>query len=190
MAKKTKASGAGGSKGKSGVSKGAKAPAKKAAAKSAAKGATKPAAKSSSKPASKPASKTSVLPPPGVTQVSTGSGPKPGAIGVELVAAFNAGRGDEVAQRFWHEHVQSVEGMGMSFNGKKAILAKNQQWLDQHEVLGAAAEGPYVGATGFAIKFLMDVQEKATGKTTRMSEVGVYTVRDGKILSEEFMYGL
>jgi hypothetical protein len=160
----------------------------------------KPVRKASGKPAakparSKPAPKTKAarragaaagVPP--ITDVSTGPGPTPAEIGARICAAFNAGTGDEVARSFWSEDIQSIEGMGKSFNGRASAIAKGEQWMAENEVLGAAAEGPYVGATGFALKFTMDVKNKASGQTTRMTEVGVYTVRNGKIVCEEFMY--
>jgi hypothetical protein len=36
----------------------------------------------------------------------------------------------------------------------------------------------------------MDVETKSTGKRETMNEVGVYTVQNGKIIREEFMYGV
>ena len=53
----------------------------------------------------------------------------------------------------------------------------------------AHAEGPYVGATGFSVKFRMDIKDNSTGRRTIMEEIGVYTVFNGKIIQEEFMYG-
>ncbi len=176
--------------------------ARKAAKKSAAR---KPATKAKpAKPARKPAPRTAGrkaapgakaarrpaaagLPP--ITDVSTGPGPTPAEIGAKICAAFNAGNGDEVAQSFWSDDIQSIEGMGKSYNGRASVLAKGRQWMAENEVLGASAEGPYVGATGFALKFTMDVKNKASGQTSRMTEIGVYTVRNGKIVCEEFMYG-
>ncbi len=159
-------------------------PARKASGKPAAKA---PRAKAS--PKAKPARRTGATAgAPPITDVSTGPGPSPAEIGARICAAFNAGTGDEVAQAFWSEDIQSIEGMGKSFNGRASAIAKGEQWMAENEVLGAAAEGPYVGATGFALKFTMDVKNKASGQTTRMTEVGVYTVRNGKIVCEEFMY--
>jgi hypothetical protein len=34
----------------------------------------------------------------------------------------------------------------------------------------------------------MDVEEKKTGNRRTMREVGVYTVENGKVIREEFMY--
>lgn len=123
------------------------------------------------------------------SKVSTGRGPSPGEIGKDLVALFNRGQFKEIENKYWSPQVVSVEGMGMAWHGRAAVEGKNEWWSSQNTIHGASAEGPYVGASGFAVKFRMDVEEKATGKRTEMDEVGVYTVLDGKIVREEFMYG-
>ena len=83
-----------------------------------------------------------------------------------------------------------IEGVGveMAWVGEKAVRAKGEEWMNDHEIHGATAEGPFVGATGFAVKFVMDVTTKSTGERRTMNEIGVYTVEDGKIVIEEFMY--
>lgn len=128
--------------------------------------------------------------PPGVpTSVKTGKGPGPREIGQSLVELFNRGQGDEVEKRWWSPKIESIEGIGLMWSGKKSVDAKNAEWMRANTILGGSAEGPFVGATGFSVKFTISVRENASGKETTMSEVGVYTVRDGKIVREEFMYG-
>lgn len=168
-------------------SKPAKKPIKKAPAKPSKKPATKPKAKSVAK--SKPAASSGFI--AGPSPISTGSGPGPAQIGAEIVAAFNQGTGDEVAQKYWSPQVVSCEGVGvgMQWGGKEAVLAKNADWMSKHTLMGGAAEGPFVGSTGFAIKFNIHVKVNETGQEIHMNEVGVYTVQDGKIVREEFMYG-
>ncbi|MBA4039629.1 MAG: hypothetical protein C0468_04795 [Planctomyces sp.] len=122
-------------------------------------------------------------------KVGTGGGASAAEIGRDLVALFNAGKADEVEKKWWSPKVVSVEGVGMAWNGAKAATAKNQQWYSENEILGGSAEGPYVGASGFSVKFRMHVKHRASGKETMMDEVGVYTVQGGKIVREEFMYG-
>lgn len=160
--------------------------------------AKKKPAKKSSKPAPKPGKKAGKKPAPkkaggaasGPRPVSTGKGPAPVELGTALVAHFNQGKGDEWIKGVWAPSIVSCEGVGMNmeFAGRKAVEAKNAQWMAEHEVLGASAEGPYVGSTGFAVKFRMHVKVKASGKEIHMEEVGVYTVSNGKIVREEFMY--
>lgn len=165
----------------------AKKTSKKAASKSSKKMTAKPAGK---KPAKKAASKKD---PHAPVAVSTGKGTSAADIGRDLVAHFNAGKNDA---ELWAKHfnlkaLESIEGLGvgMKWVGRKAVEAKNQWWIADHVVHGARAEGPFVGSTGFAVRFTMDVETKSTGTRETMNEVGVYTVQNGKIIREEFMYG-
>ncbi len=122
-------------------------------------------------------------------RISTGSGPGPADIGADLVKMFNQGQFKEIEDKWWSPAIESVEGMGMAWRGRAAVEGKNAEWLSNNTISGASAEGPFVGASGFAVKFKMDVTEKASGKRIVMDEVGVYTVKNGKIVREEFMYG-
>ena len=40
----------------------------------------------------------------------------------------------------------------------------------------------------FALRFLIDVTPKESGKRMQMDEVGLYTVRGDKIVEERFFY--
>jgi hypothetical protein len=129
--------------------------------------------------------------PAGPKPVSSGRGMTPADIGRELVAMFNAHAPErEIWDKLFSAGVVSIEGNGMAWTGLKAVEAKGAEWLAQHTVHGAGAEGPYVGATGFAVKFRMDVEVKATGQRITMEEIGVYTVKNGKVIREEFMYSM
>jgi hypothetical protein len=155
------------------------------------KPAKKPARPAPKKPARKPASskKPKAVGMAAGQRISTGSGPNPEEIGKSLVEMFNKGQFRQIEEKWWSPGVESVEGLGMAWKGRAAVEGKNADWMSQNTIQGAAAEGPYVGATGFAVKFRMDVQDKATSNRTIMEEIGVYTVKNGKIIREEFMYG-
>ena len=160
--------------------------AKKASKKAAAKKApAKKAGKKSGKKASKKASAKSMAP----TKVTTGKGATPAELGAALVAHCRA-HGDDMD--LWKKHFSrnftSTEGSGERWTGVKAVKAKCDWWMSAHQVHGGTVEGPFVGATGFAVKFTMDVEVRATGQRMQFSEIGVYTVKGGKIIAEEFMY--
>lgn len=177
--------------------------AKKAAAKAPAKPAAKPGkraksakASTSSKPSkpSKPAKASKSAKSAGATEVgqfriNTGGGASPAEIGADLVALFNAGKADEVDHKWWSDAIVSVEGDGQAWGGRQAVVGKNEWWYSQHEILGGSAEGPFVGGSGFAVRFRMHVRVKQSGQEIHMDEVGVYTVKNGRIVREEFMYG-
>ncbi|MBL8746605.1 MAG: nuclear transport factor 2 family protein [Phycisphaerae bacterium] len=123
-------------------------------------------------------------------EVKTGKGHSPFEVGKTLVEMFNKGQFTEIEEMFWSPKVCSTEGYGvsMTWKGRKAVEAKNAEWMGTHKIHAASAEGPYVGATGFAVKFKMDVEETPSGKRQSMEEVGVYRIKNGKIIEEEFMY--
>lgn len=174
--------------------------------KSARKTASKPAAKQTSKKAGKkttakkagsrkPAAKNAAKPGRGLAPaaVKTGPGPAPMEIGQSLVGMFNQGQFAEIEAKWWNpREITSVEGVGvaMAWTGRAAVDAKNHEWMNDHVIHGASAEGPFVGASGFAVRFRMDVETKSTGVRQVMDEVGVYTVKNGKIVREEFMYSM
>jgi len=164
----------------------------KKAAKPAKKPAAKPAPKAKKKPAkSSAAGAKKAAPSQGPVPVSTGKGDSSHAIGTDIVKMFNGGQFKEIENKYWAPSIVSIEGHGVSmgWHGRKAVDAKNAWWVSENSILNAVAEGPFAGATGFAIRFKMDIEEKKTGQRKSMDEVGVYTVRDGKIIQEEFMYG-
>jgi hypothetical protein len=112
----------------------------------------------------------------------------PDEVGGALVAMFNAGKLAEIENNFWSPEIVSCEGSAkLEWRGRPAVEAKNNWWLSENEILGATAEGPFVGATSFAVRFKMQVRAKASGTVSNFEEVGVYTVHNGKIVREEFM---
>ncbi|HXY40000.1 MAG TPA: nuclear transport factor 2 family protein, partial [Vicinamibacteria bacterium] len=67
----------------------------------------------------------------------------------------------------------------------------SEWWTSNNEVHEAKVKGPFPNGDRFAVIFDYEITPKAgpyAGKRTRMEEVGVYTVEDGKIVREEFYY--
>jgi ketosteroid isomerase-like protein len=148
--------------------------------------------------ASKAPKTTSVMIEPKLKQggpfpVEHGAGESLPMLAQAVVDHLNSGASDDgpLWDKFWSKDFVSIEGIGtaLSWNGRPAVQAKCQGWMDQNQVLGCRATGPFLGATGFAVQIEMDVREKASGKRFRMVETAVYTVRNGKVVREEFMYG-
>lgn len=124
-------------------------------------------------------------------EVKTGKGPAPMEIGQAVVASLNAGKPDsELWDAYWSKKIESIEGIGVNlkWTGRKAMEAKGEEWMATHKIHSATVEGPFVGATGFAVRFTMDVEDTTTSKRQTMTEVGIYTVKAGKVIREEFMY--
>lgn len=83
---------------------------------------------------------------------------------------------------------EAMEGPMAVVEGKEAVKQKGDWWFANHEVHGGSVEGPYVNGDQFAVRFIMEITPKATGERVTMDEVGLYTVKDGKIIEERFYY--
>jgi ketosteroid isomerase-like protein len=68
------------------------------------------------------------------------------------------------------------------------VKGKGEWWLANHEIHSASVTGPWPHGDRFVVGFQYDVTNKPSGKRMKMDEVGVYTVRNGKIVREEFFY--
>lgn len=122
--------------------------------------------------------------------VSTGSGASVMDIAQQFMALVREGKEMAIYDNLMHDRVVSCEGIGseLEWRGRESAIAKGGEWMKENKIHGARSEGPYVGATGFTVKYEMDVETIKTGERKHLVEVGVYTVRDGKIVREEFMY--
>jgi ketosteroid isomerase-like protein len=113
----------------------------------------------------------------------------------EIAEAFAAlckdGKHEEAGARFWSDDVVSIEAMDgpmARLEGRTAVKGKSDWWYANHEFHGGATHGPFVNGDAFALIFEMDVTAKQTGERTQMKEIGLYTVRDGKVVEERFFY--
>lgn len=71
--------------------------------------------------------------------------------------------------------------------GIAAINGKHDWWESAMEVHSFTADGPYLhGGDRFGVIFEVDATERESGKRFAMKELGLYTVRDGKVVREEF----
>ena len=112
-------------------------------------------------------------------------------IAEDLVAMCKAGEFDASGEKYWAEDVVSLEPMEgdmARIQGKAGVRGKGEWWSANNEIHSVEVEGPYVHGDQFVVRFKMDVTPKG-GQRHTMDEVGVYTVRDGKIAEERFFYG-
>jgi hypothetical protein len=114
-------------------------------------------------------------------------------IAQDLVALCKAGKFDEASAKYHADDILSVEAMGppgmdLESRGKKAVQAKGEWWVANHEVHGIEVEGPFVNGSQFAVRFTIDVTHKPSGQKLHLSEVALYTVRGDKIAEERFFF--
>jgi ketosteroid isomerase-like protein len=115
------------------------------------------------------------------------------AIAEELVSLCRAGRNMDAINSLYSPDIVSIESMGnetmpRESKGIDAIRAKNQWWNENNEVHAATVDGPFVGENKFAVYYNFDATFKPTGKRNSMEEMALYTVKDGKIVREQFFY--
>lgn len=115
-------------------------------------------------------------------------------IGTTLVAMVNDGKDEDFVNQYYADDIVSIEGQGTDdmparIEGTDALRAKGEWWFANHDVHSVAARGPFVGHRDdqFVVQFDLDVTPKG-GERMQMCEVGLYTVRNGKIAQEEFLY--
>ena len=92
----------------------------------------------------------------------------------------------------YDDNVVSVEAYSMGggspeTRGKEGVRGKVDWWVNAMEVHSFDAHGPFVAHDRFVVQYDVDASDKKTKERRKMSEVGVYTVKDGKIVREEFL---
>jgi hypothetical protein len=70
------------------------------------------------------------------------------------------------------------------------VKAKGEWWMANHEIHSASLTGPWPHDDRFIVGFQYDVTNKPSGQRMKMDEVGLYQVRNGKIVREEFFYNM
>lgn len=79
------------------------------------------------------------------------------------------------------------EGESAEKRGIDQVRGKIDWWLNAMEVHSFTAKGPFVAHDRFVVQYDADVTEKNAKKRFQLSEIGVYTVKNGKIVREEFL---
>ena len=102
------------------------------------------------------------------------------------------GQWDKVQEELYADDAASVEPPNVpgmeSVKGKDAIRQKGQQFNEAvEEMHGGYSSEPQVAGNFFSVAMGMDCTMKGAGRT-KMDEIAVYEVRDGKIVKEQFFY--
>lgn len=74
--------------------------------------------------------------------------------------------------------------------GKANVIKKNEDWLESViEFHSGSISEPQIAGNFFSVVMDMDVTYKEYGRLY-MSEIAVYEVKDGQIVSEQFFYSV
>jgi ketosteroid isomerase-like protein len=126
--------------------------------------------------------------------VTTATTTTTAAVADELVSFCRAGRNMDAINSLYSPDIVSVESMGSEsmpreMKGIDAIRGKNKWWGENNEVHSSNVDGPFVGNDDkFAVYYNYDATFKPTGKRSNMEEMALYTVKDGKVVREQFFY--
>lgn len=112
----------------------------------------------------------------------------------KLVELCKAGKYEQCVKEFYAKDIVSVEagappGQDPVTKGIEAVAKKGQWWAENHTVHSATTEGPWPNGDKFIVRFKFDVTSKPMGnKRMMLDEAALYTVKDNKIIREEFFY--
>ena len=117
-------------------------------------------------------------------------------VGKKLVELCKEGKFKEAMNSLYGDKIVSVEagappGKSPRMEGIEAVRGKADWWEKNHEVHSVKVEGPWPHGERFIVRFTLDVTPRSgpmAGKRFQMDETGLYTVKDGKVVEEEFFY--
>lgn len=117
-------------------------------------------------------------------------------IAKRLVELCRKGEYEQAQRELYAQDAVSIEMPGLpdgalgNVEGLKAIYEKGHQFSEQVEAVHASeASDPIVAGNWFSVAFSMDMTFKGRGRV-QMQEIGVYRVRGGKVVSEQFFYDM
>jgi hypothetical protein len=93
----------------------------------------------------------------------------------------------EALDTLYDNDIVSVEATAPESRGKEEVRGKVDWWVNAMQVHSFDASEPFVAHDCFVVQYDAEVTEKESKKRRKMSEVGVYTVKNGKIVREEFL---
>ena len=114
----------------------------------------------------------------------------------EVAAKFNElakeGNWNKIQEELFAENAVSIEPPGspglQSVEGLPAIKQKGKDFENMvEEMHGGYSSDPLVTGNHFAVAMGMDVTMKGSGRS-KMDEIALYEVKDGKIVKEQFFY--
>ena len=119
-------------------------------------------------------------------------------IGHKLIEFCRNGMNLDAISSLYSPDIVSVEaisgpGFPSEMRGIDQVVDKNKKWFEMHEIHHSAAEGPFPNGDRFAVIFEYETTAKdgpRKGQRSRFEEVALYTVKDGKIVREEFFYDM
>ena len=119
-------------------------------------------------------------------------------VGRKLVELCREGKAMEAISTLYAPDIVSVEAAGSEtmparMEGLDAIKGKATWWEANHTVHSANVVGPWPHGDRFIVHFNYDVTATGgpmAGQRMNLDEAALYTVKDGKVVHEEFFYNM
>jgi ketosteroid isomerase-like protein len=119
-------------------------------------------------------------------------------VGKKLVDLCRQGKFKEALEQLYSPHIVSIEPFApppqpARLEGIAAVKGKADWWENNHEIHKVDVAGPWPHGDRFIVRFTLDVTAKSgpmAGNRFTMDEAGLYTVKDGKVVHEEFFYNM
>ena len=120
------------------------------------------------------------------------------AVGKKLVEYCRKGLNLDAIASLYDKNIVSVEAisspdMPAEVRGVEQVVAKNKWWYENNDVHHTTADGPFPNGDRFAVIFRYETTPKTgprKGQRNKFEEVAVYTVKNGRIVREEFFYAM
>lgn len=98
----------------------------------------------------------------------------------------------EALDQLYDKDIVSVEartrdGSSPETRGAAGVRGKIDWWVKAMQVHSFKVSGPFVAHDRFVVQYDVDATDKDSKQRMQLSEVGVYTVKNGKIVREEFL---
>ena len=114
-------------------------------------------------------------------------------VGLRLVELTKTDQDAQALAELYADNVISIEVMSdpaaepQRWEGIQAVREKHEWWESVATVHHLDVEGPFAGNGDdhFVVRFAMDVTME--GQRNQMTEVGLFTVADGKIVKEVYL---
>jgi hypothetical protein len=109
-----------------------------------------------------------------------------------LVELCRKGEFETAQKELFSDEAVSIEPHGTAefekeTHGLDGILEKGKKWGEMvEEAHGMDVSAPLLADSSFAVTMMMDVTMKG-GQRMKMTELCIYHVKDGKIVSEQFL---
>lgn len=117
-------------------------------------------------------------------------------VGKKLVELTKQGRWLDAVDTLYSPEIVSLEACAMQqgrqrMEGIAAVREKTLRFTAEHDIHHCTVTGPWPHGDRFIVGFKLDMTAKAgpmAGKRLTIEEAALYTVKNGKIVKEEFFY--